>query len=124
MRAHALEESQVAGAAKNVIGDAGDHELGPVDPRVPQRVDVGDVAVDALDAPAAQLAHDRRVEVDDKDLADEVARLLDVALMLELIEDRARIPEKTEEDHWILLLVVVIARAGRSVEVLQPDRLE
>src|SRR5206468_8442298 len=76
LHVHRVHQAQVARAPQHVIGDAGDDQLGVLDTRVPQRVRVSDVTVDALDVAAPQLAHHRRVEVDDQDLLDERARLL------------------------------------------------
>src|SRR5258708_8798178 len=58
VRADAAQQPQVARATQDVVGDARDDELCVFDACVVQRVHVRDVAVDDLDAPSPQLAHD------------------------------------------------------------------
>ena len=95
----AVHQPQVARPAQDVVGDAGNDQLGVLNSGVAKRVRVCDVAVDALDVLAAELAHDRRVEIDDQDLLDELARLLRRAFVLELVEDRAGVAEEAKKDH-------------------------
>src|SRR5258708_14196429 len=62
------EQSQVVGAAKDVVGNAAHDELGVLDARVTKSVGVSDVAVDDADTPRLQLSHHCRAEVDHHDL--------------------------------------------------------
>src|SRR5947209_14716634 len=82
-----------------------------------------DVSVDALDAPPAKLAHDRRVEVDHEDLVDELPRLLGRALVLELVEDRARVGEEAQKDQGLVEVGLLVLLRGR-VEGVQTNGIE
>ena len=96
-----------------------------LDPGVTHRVRVGDVAVHACDVLAAQLPQHCWIEVYDQDFFQEALRLFGRALVLELVEDGARVAEETEEDHRLVqrFCPVLAGRLG-SVQVLQADSPE
>src|SRR2546430_13198810 len=101
--AHVLQQPKVAGASENIVGDARHDKVCGFHAGMAERVGVGDVPIDHLDAASPELSHDGGVEVDDHDLADEVFRFLDIALVLKLIEDGAGVPEEAEEDNRVAL---------------------
>src|SRR5258708_6621725 len=96
-RPYVAQQPQVVSAAEDVVGDAGNHELRVLDADVTQGVGMRNVAIDRADPTLSQLPHDFRVEVDDKDLAEKLFNLQRIAVMFELMKDRAGVPEEAEE---------------------------
>src|SRR2546430_12511196 len=88
-----------------------------------QRVGVRDVPVENLDSASPQLAHHCRIEINDHDLAHELLRLLYIALMLELVEDGARVAEEAQKDDRVALHLLS-GRAAAGVQVFETNRLE
>src|SRR5713101_2034168 len=112
--ASVTEQSQIVGAAKNVVGNAAHDELGVLDPRVTKSVAVGDA-----DPSRLQLSHHCGVEIDDQDLVEHRLPLDRGAIALELKEDRACIAEETQEDHRLWSGCLPLRRGLTHVEI--PD---
>src|SRR5712692_6210344 len=113
------EQSQIVGAAKDVVGNAAHDELGVLNARVTKSVGVRDVAVDDADPSRLQLSHHCGVEVDDQDLIEHHLALDGGAIALELQEDRARIAEEAQEDHRLWPGCLSLRRGLTHIEI--PD---
>ena len=101
-RPNVAQQSQVAGASEDVVGDARNDELRVLDAHVPQGVCVSHIAIDAADPALAELTHHGRVEIDDQDLGEKFLDLQRFTVMLELVQDGAGVAEEAQEDDRLV----------------------
>src|SRR5258706_3242654 len=118
------EQSQIVGAAQDVVGNAAHDELGVLDASVTKGVGVRNVAVDDADPSLLKLAHHRGVEVDDQDLVEHDLPIDGGAFALELQQDRARVAVEPEKDHRLGPGVLPLRRGLTLIEISDMKKSE